>query len=295
MQYPPDPPRPEEIVQVMRRAGNDRHGLRVRALIAVLWRGGLRISEALALRETDMDEHRGSLLVRHGKGDKRREAGMDQWGFEQLNAWLAHRVALPVGPLFCVIDGPTRGRAWAVTAARAELCHLAADAGVRRRFAPHQLRHAHAVELACEGVAVNIIQRQLGHTDLGTTFNLPAGHRPKRDHRRRPLTPAADHLRHRRADTLIDADHRPLPTQAAGGRFDRRTAQASAPRILRIQAAAASTQPVRRQRGSDNVTALRMVFVVALFLSHLWRFPMTGGGSVRFPGCMGLWPGASDS
>jgi site-specific recombinase XerD len=135
----------------------------------VLWRGGLRISEALALDETDIDERRGSLLIRHGKGDKRREAGMDQFGFEQLAAWLAHRVSLPPGPLFCVIDGPTRGRRWAATAAREELRQLAAEAGVRRRFAPHQLRHAHAVELAREGVAVNIIQRQLGHTDLGTT------------------------------------------------------------------------------------------------------------------------------
>ena len=68
MQYPPDPPRAEEIVVVMRQAGHDRHGLRIRALIAVLWRGGLRISEALALSETDIDERRGSLLIRHGKG-----------------------------------------------------------------------------------------------------------------------------------------------------------------------------------------------------------------------------------
>jgi len=59
MQYAPDPPRPEEIIVVMRQAGHDRHGLRLRALIAVLWRGGLRISEALALRETDIDERRG--------------------------------------------------------------------------------------------------------------------------------------------------------------------------------------------------------------------------------------------
>jgi site-specific recombinase XerD len=98
MQYPPDPPRPEEIVLVMRQAGHDRHGLRVRALVGVLWRGGLRISEALALNETDIDERRGSLLIRHGKGDKRREAGMDQFGFEQLAAWLTHRVSLPPGP-----------------------------------------------------------------------------------------------------------------------------------------------------------------------------------------------------
>jgi hypothetical protein len=45
MQYPPDPPRPEEIIVVMRQAGHDRHGLRLRALIAVLWRAGLGISK----------------------------------------------------------------------------------------------------------------------------------------------------------------------------------------------------------------------------------------------------------
>ena len=45
----------------------------------------------------------------------------------------------------------------------------AVHAGVRRRFAPHQLRHAHAVELAREGVPLIVIQRQLGHSNLGIT------------------------------------------------------------------------------------------------------------------------------
>lgn len=116
---------------VMRQAGHDRHGLRVRALIAVLWRAGLRISEALALAETDIDADQGSVLVRHGKGDKRRETGMDLFGFQQLAAWEAHRMLLPPGPLFCVIDGATRGRRWSATAARHELRELAASAGVR--------------------------------------------------------------------------------------------------------------------------------------------------------------------
>jgi site-specific recombinase XerD len=71
--------------------------------------------------------------------------------------------------MFCVIDGSTRGRPWSSAAVRSELRRLAAQAGVRRRFAPHQLRHAHAVELAREGVPLNIIQRQLGHVNLGTT------------------------------------------------------------------------------------------------------------------------------
>ncbi|MDQ3675388.1 MAG: site-specific integrase [Actinomycetota bacterium] len=167
--YPADPPRVEEIVAVMRQAGRSVHGDRVRGLIVVLWRAGLRISEALDLREQDLEAGRGALLVREGKGGRRREVGMDDWGWEQLRPWLGSRVQMPVGTLFCVIDGPTRGRPWAAPAVRIQLRRLAADAGVRRRFAPHQLRHAHAVEMARERVPLNVIQRQLGHANLRVT------------------------------------------------------------------------------------------------------------------------------
>ena len=138
-------------------------------MIVVLWRAGLRIHEALALTEHDLDPRRGSVLVRSGKGGRRREVGMDEWGWEQVRPWLSARAELPPGPLFCVIDGPTRGRPWSSASVRREFRQVAARAGVRRRFAPHQLRHAHALELAREGVPLNIIQRQLGHTNLGTT------------------------------------------------------------------------------------------------------------------------------
>jgi integrase/recombinase XerD len=109
------------------------------------------------------------VLVRRGKGGRRREVGMDDWAWEQLQPWLTARLQFPVGPLFCVIVGPTRGRRWSSAAARAQLRDTAAVAGVRRRFAPHQLRHAHAVELAHEGVPLVVIQRQLGHSNLGIT------------------------------------------------------------------------------------------------------------------------------
>ena len=79
------------------------------------------------------------------------------------------RATLPVGPLFCVIAGPTRGHAWSASAARLQPHQVAVEAGVRRRFAPHQLRHAHAVEMAREGVPLIVIQRQLGHSNLGIT------------------------------------------------------------------------------------------------------------------------------
>jgi len=147
MRYPADPPTIDEIVAVMRHTFDDRHGWRVRAMIVVLWRAGLRIQEALALAEHDLDHRRGSILIRNGKGGRRREVGMDEWGWEQLRPWLNARLELPVGPLFCIIDGPTRGRPWSGAAVRSEFRRLAARAGVRRRFAP----------LAREGVPLNII------------------------------------------------------------------------------------------------------------------------------------------
>jgi len=108
--YPADPPTVEEIVAVMRTAGDGRHGCRLRGLIVVLWRAGLRIHEALALNESDLDHRRGAVLVRRGKGGRRREVGMDEWGWEHLQRWIDVRLELPAGPLFCVINGRCRRR-----------------------------------------------------------------------------------------------------------------------------------------------------------------------------------------
>ncbi len=129
--------------------GRDRaYGERLRALIVLLWRAGLRIGEALTLQESDLDQDRGAILVRKGKGGKRREVGMDRWAWAQLEPWLETRRQLPVGALLCVIHGPTAGRHWEASAARKQLHRAAAAAGARRRFTPHQLRHADAVEMA---------------------------------------------------------------------------------------------------------------------------------------------------
>ena len=94
---------------------------------------------------------------------------MDRWAWEQLDAWLEIRRQLPIGALLCVIHGPTAGQRWEPSAPRKQLHHAAVGAGVRRRFASHQLRHAHAVEMAHEGVPLVMIQRQLGHANLGIT------------------------------------------------------------------------------------------------------------------------------
>ena len=59
----------------MRAAGNSPDGLRLRGVIVVSWRAELRINEALALAESDLDRERGTVLVRHGK-----RAGVARWG-----------------------------------------------------------------------------------------------------------------------------------------------------------------------------------------------------------------------
>jgi integrase len=202
LRYPADPPTVEEIILVMRQAGLGPYAERIRGLIAILWRAGLRISEALALTESDLEPKNGSVLVRVGKGGKRRTVGMDDWGWEHLGRWTEHRIQLPIGPLFCILAGPTRGRGWSATAARGELRRLAVQAGVRRRFAPHQLRHAHAhaIEMAHEGIPLPIIQRQLGHAHLGITSIYLQGIDTREivdtvHHRRPPLIPASAGLR----------------------------------------------------------------------------------------------------
>jgi integrase len=77
-----------------------------------------------------------------------RELRADLDGLVQLVGQLEIRRQLPIGAVLWVIHGSTAGRRWEASAARKQLHRAAGAAGVRQRFAPHQLRHAHAVETA---------------------------------------------------------------------------------------------------------------------------------------------------
>jgi integrase len=74
LRYPPDPTTVEEIVALMRQAGDGVRGARMRAFIVLVWRAGLRITEALTVTEHDLDPRLGAILVRHGKGGGARSA-----------------------------------------------------------------------------------------------------------------------------------------------------------------------------------------------------------------------------
>lgn len=142
-------------------------GIRNKALIVVMYRAGLRVSEALALRPADVNADKGTLRVLHGKGDQSRTAGLDSGAMSVVLRWMDRRAdyGFRNGPLFCTLSGgPVSDRY-----VRDMLKRLAAKAGIEKRVHPHGLRHTHAAELACEGVPMPVIRDQLGHHSLATT------------------------------------------------------------------------------------------------------------------------------
>lgn len=144
-------------------------GRRLRAVIVVMWRTGLRVQEALDLEERDLDPDQKLITVRCGKGGKRRVVGMDEWSWSVLATWMAERQELPAGKVFPVLTGETAGGPWEQTDVRRALRRAAVKGGVRTRVHPHSLRHTFAVEAWREGIDIVSISRQLGHARLDIT------------------------------------------------------------------------------------------------------------------------------
>jgi site-specific recombinase XerD len=164
--FPPAPLSAVEVRSLVDACGRrSPTGIRNRALIVVLWRTGLRLSEALDLVPGDVGD--GFLAVRRGKGGKARTVGMDPEAFAVLERWLERRKQLGVrsAPLFCTLKGGGLDENYV----RRVLRRMATRAGVEKRVHPHGLRHTHANELAEEGVPMPVIQAQLGHSSLATT------------------------------------------------------------------------------------------------------------------------------
>jgi site-specific recombinase XerD len=144
-------------------------GIRDRALITVMYRCGLRVSEALALPPHDIDASAGRLTVLRGKGGKRRVVGIGDGALAVIQLWAAERTQLPLtrnSPLFCTL----KGTKLSPTQVRAMMKRRAERAGIEKRVHPHALRHANALHLHLErDVPVAVIRDHLGHSNLATT------------------------------------------------------------------------------------------------------------------------------
>jgi integrase/recombinase XerD len=150
-------------------------GVRNRAILRVLYRGGLRCAEALALTPRDIQfsrDDRGEvnceIRVNRGKGDKDRVvwAG-DPLTVEILEQWRAIRPSSPW--FFCALFGENIGAQLDSGYVRAMVARYGRRAQLDIRAHPHLLRHTFASELLEEGYTVAEVQKLLGHSDLGTT------------------------------------------------------------------------------------------------------------------------------
>ena len=166
---PPEVLTDAEVCALMRACGRYAPtGMRNRALIALLYRTGLRINEALSLYPKDLELIDGSVRVLNGKGGRSRTVGLDPGGGAIIERWLDARSRLGLTgrhPVFCTL----RGRSMAAAYVRVMLKRLGARAGIEKRVHAHGLRHTHAAQLRAEGVDIGIISRQLGHASITTT------------------------------------------------------------------------------------------------------------------------------
>lgn len=166
---PPEPLTHTEVLSLLRACSSKAPtGQRNAALVVLLWRAGLRCSEALDLYPKDIDADSHTVRVLHGKGNRSRTTGIDATAFAVIARWTDTRKAMGINgraPLLCTLKGGKLNTSYV----RALLPRLAAKAGIEKRVHAHGLRHSHAADLVREGVPVNLIQRQLGHASLSVT------------------------------------------------------------------------------------------------------------------------------
>jgi len=166
------PLHPEKTVHFLTReesrelisAGSKRAptGLRNRAMIAVMYGAGLKLTQTLRLRPEDVDYQVGTVKV-----GGRALTISDEW-LGHLSTWANERHTLGLeqsSGLFCTLDGGTVSSRYV----RAMCERYARRAGIKKRVHPGALRHAHAAELQQQGHSIRYIQARLGHASLAIT------------------------------------------------------------------------------------------------------------------------------
>ncbi len=160
-------------------------GLRDRTMLEVLYATGLRVTELVSLRLTDINLRQGVVRVM-GKGSKERLVPLG----EEAIAWIEHFLQTAREPLLKnslyedVVFPSNRGQIMTRQAFWYRIKAHARTAGITRKLSPHTLRHAFATHLLNHGADLRVVQLLLGHSDLSTTqiYTHVAQHRMKELH-----------------------------------------------------------------------------------------------------------------
>ena len=144
-------------------------GLRDRTMLEVLYATGLRVSELVSLRITQVSMDMGVVRVM-GKGSKERLVPLGEVALDWLRRYLADGRAVLLGRQTCDAmfvtaraDAMTRQMFWYLIKKHAR------QGGLQTPLSPHTLRHAFATHLLNHGADLRVVQMLLGHTDISTT------------------------------------------------------------------------------------------------------------------------------
>ena len=149
----------DEVSRLLSVTENLKH----RALMMVIYSGGLRVSEATGLRPSDIDSDRMRIRV-HGKGKKERDTLLSQAALKILRAYF-----MRYRPLTWLFEGQRRGERIHTRTVQKVIRRAAAKAGINKTATAHTLRHSFATHLLESGVDLFHIQRLLGHATPRTT------------------------------------------------------------------------------------------------------------------------------
>lgn len=158
----------QDIKKILKACGAGDAADRNRALIATLAGTGMRIAEALALEERDLDLKKRRAHVRQGKGSKDRHIWVSDTAVEPIQVWMKIRKrinAVNGTTIFCNLEGGTLSACYI----RRILPKIGKTAGLSKRVHSHGFRHAFSCEAHRKGVSLRALQMQLGHSSISAT------------------------------------------------------------------------------------------------------------------------------
>jgi len=168
----PQPLNTDDAKALLAACSNTSAGMRDKAVLVTLYRGGTRISETLKVRPADINWEKKLLVIQEGKGNKSRTIVLDDGALDVLKIWSERRKTLGVNGhhvFFCATNKQARGNHLSSSHFRHKIKELQKKAGIECRCHLHGLRHTAASQLAEEGFDIATIAAQLGHTHISTT------------------------------------------------------------------------------------------------------------------------------
>ena len=159
-QYLPTVLSKEEVIAILRVTRNLKH----RAILAMIYSGGLRIGELLELKLANIDVLRRQVHIKNSKGRKDRMVVLAESMLPLLNNYLSTYT-----PQVYFTEGQSGGP-YSAQSIRAFLQDSCRRAGIKKRVTPHTLRHSYATHMLENGIDIRYIQELLGHSKPETTM-----------------------------------------------------------------------------------------------------------------------------